>query len=40
MLMGKGSGCTGLLHTRCPTGPGNFQGMNLVTLSEPMTAGY
>ncbi len=40
MLMGKGSGCTGLLHTRYPTGPGSFQGMNFVTLSEPVPSGY
>ena len=35
MLMGKGSGCTGLLHTRYLTGTDGFQGMNFVTLSVP-----
>jgi hypothetical protein len=35
MLMGKGSGCTGLLHTRYLTDGGGRQGMNLVTLFGP-----
>jgi hypothetical protein len=35
MLMGMGSGCTGLLHTRYLTESGSIQAMNFVTLSGP-----
>ena len=40
MLMGKGPARTGLLHTRCLTESGDFQGMNFVTLSEACIAGF
>jgi hypothetical protein len=39
MLMGMGSGCTGLLHTRSLTHSGILQGMNFVTLSEALASG-
>ena len=40
MLMPLGLGRTGLLHTRCLTGSGIFQGMNFVTLSgQPRARG-
>jgi hypothetical protein len=39
MLMGMGSGRTGLMHTRYLTRAGILQGMNFVTLSEALVSG-
>jgi hypothetical protein len=39
MLMGMGSGCTGLLHTRYLTRASTLQGMNFVTFSAAHLAG-
>jgi hypothetical protein len=38
MLKGKGSACTGLLHTRSLTDSDGPQAMNFVTLSNPPPA--
>jgi hypothetical protein len=40
MLMGKGSGCTGLLHTRSFTDTDGPQAMNFVTLSQSPAKGH
>jgi hypothetical protein len=40
MLMGKGLGCTGLLHTRYLTDSHGPQAMNFVTLSKPPARGH
>jgi hypothetical protein len=40
MLMGKGSACTGLLHTRYLTDSDGPQAMNFVTLCNPPAAAH